>query len=396
MRARVTIAGLLTLTLGAALTGCGGSSAGDDGADSVVIGLVCDTTGPGAGYATPACNATKATIDEVNAGGGIDGKKIKVVQGNDESDPTKTPTVIQKMVSQGADALIMLTSSAGVLQAKSLIERTRIPVFMSVAANPLVTEPPSNTYLYQLGTPTSDWATVYCEAFASLGAKKVAFLQDSSPSQVQFNQGLIDGLDCVDLEVVNGAIDATDLSPEVAKIEKAGADAVLVATQNANFDVLAQNTLHQQLPGVPRFTELLLSSLPSAWKQAQPGALEGLVGLAGTTDTNPKTVEVAKLFAETEGADFQVNNFWTQSYDAVQLLKQAIESAGSTDGTKVNDALQKITDYEAASGYPGFTLSFGKDKHLGADGICGLVLVTWGADNTVTGPWADYTPDCAA
>ena len=133
-----------------------------------------------------------------------------------------------------------------------------------------------------------------------------------------------------------------------------------------------------------------------AWKQAQPGALEGLVGLAGTTDTNPKTVEVAKLFAETEGADFQVNNFWTQSYDAVQLLKQAIESAGSTDGTKVNDALQQITDYEAASGYPGFTLSFGKDKHLGADGICGLVLVTWGADNTVTGPWADYTPDCAA
>lgn len=394
-RLRATIAGLLTLTVGAALTGCG-SSGDDDNGDTVVIGLVCDTTGPGAGYATPACTATKETIDQVNADGGIDGKKVKVVQGNDESDPTKTPTVIQKLVSQGADALLMLTSSAGVLQAKSLIERTKIPVFMPVAANPQVTEPPGNTYLYQLGTPTSDWATVYCAAFDSLGAKKVAFLQDSSPSQVQFNKGLIDSLDCVDLDVVNGSIDATDLSAEVAKIKDAGPDAVLVATQNANFDVLAQNTLHQQLPGVPRFTELLLSSLPSAWKQAQPGALEGLVGLAGTTDTNTKTVEVAKFFAETEGADFQVNNFWTQSYDAVQILKHAIEESGTTDGEKLNAAIQKVSAFEASSGYPGFTLSFGADKHLGADGICGLVLVEWDKDNTVSGPWSGYEPDCAA
>ena len=57
-RLRATIAGLLTLTVGAALSGCG--SSGDDDGDTVVIGLVCDTTGPGAGYATPACTATKS------------------------------------------------------------------------------------------------------------------------------------------------------------------------------------------------------------------------------------------------------------------------------------------------------------------------------------------------
>jgi len=393
-RTSAVVAGLLTLTLGGALTACGGSSSGGGAKDQVVLGLVCDTTGPGAGYATPACNATKDAVAQLNADGGLLGHPVKIVQGNDESDPTRTPAVIQKLVGQGANALVMLTSSAGVLQAKSLIERTKIPVFMSVAANPLVTDPPNNTYLYELGTPTSVWAKVYCDALGSMGAKKVAVLEDNSPSQQQFAKTITDDMKCVNLDIVTGDIDATDLSAEVAKIKADKPDAVLVATQTTNFEILAQNTLHQQLPKVPRLTQLLLSSVPSAWAQAQPGALDGLIGFAGTTDTNPQTVDVTKFFAGKQGKDFQVSAFWTQSYDAIQILKEAFTSAKSTNGDKVNDAIQKITDFTSSTGYPGATLSFGADKHLGADGVCGIVLVQWGADNKITGPWSGYKPTC--
>lgn len=392
------LAGLLSLALAGTLAGCGSSSGSASGAskNQVVVGLVCDTTGPGASYATPSCTATKEAIADLNAHGGILGHQVKVVQGNDESDPTRTPAVIQKLVGKGANALIMLTSSAGVLQAKSQIERTKIPVFMSVAANPLVTSAPNNTYLYQLGTPTSVWADVYCDALKSMGATKVAVLEDNSPSQAQFAKTITDGMKCVKLDIVTGDIDATDLSAQVAKIKAGKPDAVLVATQTTNFEVLAQNTLAQQLPDVPRLTQLLLSSVPSAWAQAQPGALKGLIGFAGTTDTNPQTVKVSQFFAAKEGKDFAVSSFWTQSYDAVQILKKAFTAAGSTDGTAVNDQIQKIKDFTSSTGYQGATLSFGPDKHLGADGVCGIVLVQWGADNKITGPWPGYKPDCGS
>lgn len=386
----ITAAGLL------ALTACGSSGGSDSGDGPIVIGLDCDTTGPGASYATPACDATKLAIEKVNSEGGVLGRDLKYVEANDESDPTKTPTVIQKLISKKAKALILITSSAGALQAKSLIERTGVPVIMPVAANPLLTSEPNNTYLYSLAATTADWAKSLCGGLEKMGVEKLGFLQDSSPSQAQFNKGFIEALDCVDVELESAPIDATDLSAEVARIKSKKPDAVMVGTQEINFEILAQNTLHQQMPDVPRFTEATLGAVPSAWKQANPGALDGLIGFAGLTDENKQTKEVGAFFAGKQGDDFALTQFWTQAYDGVQLLVNAIEKAGSTDGKEINDALQEIDGYEASFGYPGFTLSFSKDKHLGADGLCGEVLVEWNAQNQIAGPWSEYRPDCDA
>jgi branched-chain amino acid transport system substrate-binding protein len=389
----VAAAGLLFVPTVAA---CSSKDSGGGSSDTIVIGLDCDTTGPGASYAKPSCDATKDTIDLVNSKGGVNGKKLKVVEGNDESDPTKTPTVIQKLVSQGAKALILLTSSAGALQAKSLIERTGIPVFMPVASNPLVTQAPNNTYLYELAETTADWAKLLCGAFEAKGIKSLGFLQDNSPSEVQFNQGFLKALTCVKVDVQSAPIDATDLSAEVARVKSKNPDAVMVGTSAINFEILAQNTFHQQMADTPRFTEATLGAVPSAWAQAHSGALNGVVGFSGITASNPATKSAEDYFKSKRGDSFTMTQFWAQAYDGVQLLAKAFEQAGSTDGKKVNAALQSITGHTASFGYAGFTLSFSKDKHLGADGLCGEVLVEWGPDNQLKGPWSGYQPDCTA
>lgn len=397
MRNRRTrlLAALTTGLLATSAAACSSSSKGGGSSDDIVIGLDCDTTGPGATYAKPSCDATKATIDLVNSKGGVGGKKLRYVEGNDESDPTKTPTVLRKLLGEGAKALILLTSSAGALQSKALIERSGVPVLMSVASNPLVTQPPNNTYLYELAETTADWAKLLCGAFQAKGIKSLGFLQDSSPSEVQFNHGFLKALTCVQVDVQSAPIDATDLSAEVARIKGNRPDAVMVGTSSINFEVLAQNTLFQQLAGTPRFTEATLGAVPSAWAQAQKGALAGVVGFSAVTATNPNTKSVEDYFKSTQGAGFRLTQFWAQSYDGVQLLAKAFAQAGSTDGAKVNAALQSISKHPASFGYPGFTLSFGADKHQGADGLCGEVLVEWGADNQLKGPWSGYQPDCA-
>jgi branched-chain amino acid transport system substrate-binding protein len=79
------------------------------------------------------------------------------------------------------------------------------------------------------------------------------------------------------------------------------------------------------------------------------------------------------------------------------VLKLAIEKAGGVDDPKkLNEAIQGITKYPATFGQANFTLSFSKDKHLGADGLCGLSLIQFGSDNRPKGPWSTYQPPCAS
>ncbi|MDA3625550.1 ABC transporter substrate-binding protein [Saccharopolyspora sp. WRP15-2] len=363
--------------------------------EPIIIGLVCDTSGPGASYAVPACNATKLAIDKINSEGGVRGRPLAYVEGNDESDPTKTATVLQKQVSRGASALIVLTSSSGVLQAKPIIERMGVPVIMSVGTTTAVVEPPNNTYLYELAQPSSDWGRMYCEAFQRHGYRKLAVVQDNSPSQVKYNKTLLAAMPCVQQHVETVPIDSPDASAIASRTKDFQPDAVLVASQSINVEVLVHNAFATQLPDVPRFTVATLAATPSAWQRVQPGGLNGVIGLSALTDHNERSRDVTEFYRSRLGEGFTMSSFWAQSYDGVQLLATAIDNAGrADDGPAINAAMQRINAYPASFGYPGFTLSFGPDKHLGPDGLCGQVFVTWGADNRLAGPWPGYEPSC--
>src|SRR5256885_597612 len=159
-RIRLLASVLAGLTAAATVSACSSKDSANKSGDTIVIGLDCDTTGPGASYARPSCDATKDTIALVNSKGGVNGKQLRVVKVNVESAP----------------------------------------------------------------------------------------------------------------------IDATDLSAEVARVKAGQPDAVMVGTSAINFEILAQNTFYQQLPGTPRFTEATLGGVPAAWAQAHHGALNGVVG----------------------------------------------------------------------------------------------------------------------
>src|SRR6185436_2751091 len=93
-----------------------------------LIGINADTTGPGAPYSVPAFNTVKSTIELVNKNGGVLGRPLELIQGNDESDATKTPAVLAQLKDKGA---IFLLSQQGVPTPNTLIESTGLP-FMTV------------------------------------------------------------------------------------------------------------------------------------------------------------------------------------------------------------------------------------------------------------------------
>ncbi|QIG45090.1 ABC transporter substrate-binding protein [Nocardioides anomalus] len=401
---RAVAAAVAAFTL--VVAGCGDDS--DSGSDKpeankelkgdpIVIGLDEDSTGPGASYSTIAGKTIRDAVDELNAGDGILGRPVKLIVENDESDPTKAPSVIRKLLDDGAQALLLVTASAAVNQSKPVIQQAQVPSIAPIAISQTFATPPDSDYAFSLANLLDNFVEVYCGAAKELGYSKLAIISDNTPTIEGVNGLLKPGLEgCMDLVAdETAAVDAADVNAQVAKVKDADPDLVLVSSVGGNFEVLVQNTLKQQLPDVQRFSLASIGNQPDIWKLANAGALEDLVFMGSIDQDNPRTEELQdKLRGWRGDDDYNLTAYDAQAYDSVQILKQAIEAAGSTEGPAVLDALQAINGYEASFGADGFSISFSPEKHTGADGLCGLVLTHFGADNKPDGAWDEYQPPC--
>jgi branched-chain amino acid transport system substrate-binding protein len=379
-------------------SGTGSSSGERPTGEPIVFGMDLDSTGPGAAYSTIAGDTIRDAVDEINENGGILGRPVDLVVENDESDPTKTPSVLRSLVEQGAHVLILQSAGAAVAQAKPVVQEAGLVALAPTSISQSVAEPPDNEYTYILANPISDFVEVYCAAFEAADIESLAILSDDTTTIAGVNDLLLPGLrDCVDIvSEEEAAVDTPDVGAQVARMSDEDPDAVLVSSVGGNFEIVAQNTLAQQMSDVTRFSLASIGNQPESWELANPGALEGLIYMASIDPTNPLTEELQDFLTERrDDEDYVVTAYDAQAYDTVQLLRMAIEEAGSVDDpAAIRDAMNSITGYEAHFGQEGFTLSFSADKHAGTDGLCGLSLVQFGADNSPEEPWDAYQPPC--
>jgi hypothetical protein len=87
--------------------------------------------------------------------------------------------------------------------------------------------------------------------------------------------------------------------------------------------------------------------------------------MASIDPTNPLTQDLQEVLAERrDDEDFVVSAYDAQAYDTVQLIKLAIEEAGSTDPEALQEAMNSISGYEAHFGQEGFTILPGRGSPL--------------------------------
>jgi branched-chain amino acid transport system substrate-binding protein len=383
-----------------ALAGCSKSGTETPGTGTatgapIIIGLDQDSTGPGASYSNIAGKTIRLAVQDINDKGGVLGRPLQLVVENDESDPTKAPAVVQKLAGQGAKLLLLQSGSAAIIQAKATLTQVGLPAIAPTGVTATLVNPPNNELIYMLANTTTDWAKVYCGAFEKAGIKKLAVLADDTSTIAALNKALFGAMSCVTTVTETGAANASDLSSQVARLKNGNPDAVMVTSVGGAFEVLAQNTLASQLAGKPRFSLASIGNQPATWKLANPGALNGLIFMGSINSQNPRTQALVTLLKAKNGADYEITAYDAQAWDTMQIVKLAIEKAGGPDDPKkLNEAIQSLSKVPATFGQASFTLSFTKEKHLGADGLCGLSLIEFGSDNKPKGPWATYQPPC--
>jgi branched-chain amino acid transport system substrate-binding protein len=159
-------------------------------------------------------------------------------------------------------------------------------------------------------------------------------------------------------------------------------DAVFVSGQAAGEQALFLRAAEMQGLDVPMFQDITAGN-PRYHQLAGPAALKNLRFISQVDPSNPASAMVQKLVQAKYGAKAVEPTLYLQTWDEVHLLKYAIENAGSTDGTAIRDALQKVKNFKSVWGQPGYTLSCSMDSHL-CSSLKGVVLR--GFENGVPGP----------
>jgi len=119
-----TLRALRSLTLAAAVAGCAGLALAQS---PIRIGMITDKVGPAKPYAEPVALGAAFAVREINAQGGVLGRKIELLTEDDQGRPDISATAARKLVDAGSAFILSVSLTPATQQAQSVTLETRTP-----------------------------------------------------------------------------------------------------------------------------------------------------------------------------------------------------------------------------------------------------------------------------
>ena len=323
-------------------------------AQDIVVGEFASLTGSEATFGINSSNGVELAKQEINnAGGLLGGRKIKIIMEDDQSKPGQPSAAVKKLVaSDRAIAILGEIASSRSLEAAPICQNAKIPMVSPGSTNPSVTE--KGDYIFRVCFIDPFQGTVMAKfALDNLHKKKIAILQDVKSD---YSKGLAQffkeyftshgGQIVADLSYTGGGTDK-DFRAQLTKIKVAQPDAIFVPGYYTEAGLIARQarSLGIKVPLLggdgwdsPKLTEIGGSALDGCYFSTH----------FSVQDQNPKVQDFVKKYQ----AKFHTlpDGMAPLGYDAMMILGQAINTAGSTDGTKIRDTLTNVKDYPGVTG----------------------------------------------
>jgi branched-chain amino acid transport system substrate-binding protein len=158
------------------LTACG-----DDGGDTIKLGVIAPLSGGGTSYGLGIKQGAEMAVEEINAAGGVNGKKIDLVVADDASDPAQSVTAMKRLVDQEkVDVIVGGWGSSQVLAHQGTVEKEGIPYVIVGATNPKITVKENKWSFRVIQTDTIQAVEAAEAAINQLNLKKIAIIFDSN------------------------------------------------------------------------------------------------------------------------------------------------------------------------------------------------------------------------
>ena len=343
---------------GALFTGCGGgdSAGGNEKAatgDEIVVGANFELTGNHAQYGANANNGFKLAIKEINDAGGVNGKKIKVVEADAKSEAAESVNAATKLISDDkVVALVGPAVTANVIAESQVATDNKVPVIAPAATNPDVTVENGQVkpFIFRSCFIDPQQAEVMAQfAIKDLNATKAVLYLDSSSDYSKslgkiFKERFESDGGTVVMEEAFLAKDQ-DFKAALTKIQTANADVIFVP---AYYEEVGKIVKQARELGI---TATILGT--DGWDDSKVVDIAGKDALNNTffcTHYFEGDEEVqAFINAYKKEYNSEPNVFAALGYDAGKMLVNAIERGGS-DSEKIRENVENITDLMVGTG----------------------------------------------
>jgi branched-chain amino acid transport system substrate-binding protein len=358
---------------GAASTGSSGAGGGGGGGGkSILIGTIAGTTGAYGSTGVAMVNGAKLAVQDINAAGGVNGRKFSLTTANDNASATVASQEYQRMVSNGA---IAITGSGDTGPATAAMSgRLQIPDIgvvddAGITVYPKGPSAPPLPWAWSFGLNTFAWGAKDAE-YALKNCKSLAVLHDPSTyggggddaiKLAYKNAGKSISLD--DAITENWSTGATvGLSSELNKIKSAGADCVVVWLTPQDTAAFVQ-AMHS---AGDTFTILGNDEInaDNTFSNLAASQADGAIGAVITSQLTPSAA--LKDFEKRYQAEFHVaaTPFAEATYDSVKMLAQVIKGdGGKTDPKSLQAGLNSVKNFPGLTG----TLTLSPMKHATID-----------------------------
>jgi len=345
-------------------------------AEPIKIGALFSITGPAAFLGEPERNTAKMMVDEINSAGGIRGRKLELIVYDTQADATKAVQAANKLIKDDKVVAIIGPSTTGDTMAViPIVEKAEIPM-ISCAAGIKITEPVKKWVFKTAQNDALAVARIF-DYMKKQKITKIAILtvSDGFGSSGREQLGLQAknfGIEIISDETY-GPKD-TDMTAQLTKIRGSAAQAIVCWGTNPGPAVVARNVKQLGIT-LPVFMSHGVSS--KKFIELAGDAAEGIILPSGrvivanqlpATDPQKKAlISYVENYRKHFGVDG--DHFGGHAYDAVMLLKGAIERGGDTPAA-IRDALEKTEKFAGIGG----TFSFSPTDHAGLT-IDAFVLV---------------------
>ena len=337
----------------------------------IVIGFSGPLTGNAAVYGVAVQNGAQMAVDEINAAGGLNGYKLKLIATDDQHDATKVATNYANLINQGMQVSLGTVTTAPGMEFKSLSQEDNIFFLTPSASGDKIPEFDNG---FQMCFADGNQGAVAAEYVNGQGLTKIGiFYKSDDPYSdgiyKQFKENISTGIECVETSFTDAT--SSDFSTQISQLKDCTFIFMPIYYQPAAVfmeqakDTIAADATYYGCDGFDGLAgQLDLSTIPQ-----NVSMLSHFNGKA----TEGKAAEFIKKYTEKYGTE-TLNQFGASAYDCVYALYGAMEEL-IAEGKEITPqtSASALCDMLKAKFVGGYTLATGATGEN----------IKWNSDGTV-------------
>jgi len=326
--------------------------------DTVLIGSYGPVTGPAAFIGLGGRDGAELAISEINAAGGVHGRKLKLLFEDDGFSPAKALTSVKKLVEQDKVFMILgLSGSNPTVGTLDYLREAKVPTYVAIASAPQVTRP-FNKYLFRgASTESARYGEVYAEFLTQyLKVKRIGILSgadENAKNEADNVEKMLEKWYGVKVEArAEFKVGDKDFTPQILKMKSANPDIILAIGQTPEVSIIIKQIrdlgLKQPIFGGAAAVDnsIILNAGPAA-----EGYMGGWLTPLYLDSTQPDMAKYNAAYNKMypNAPKGRPNLYDIMGYTEVYVVAEGMRRAGK-DLTRENfvNALETLKDYRVS------------------------------------------------